>query len=153
MSLSTKHYLTRTSWLLCQALFFISLGLSSRTTLAQGTPNVTVAQDGSGNFRTVQAAIDAAPAAAAPYVIYIKNGKYKGKINVPAAKPFLQLVGESAGSVTLTFDDYASRPNPAGGTFDASGSASVTVAATDFSAFNITFENSAGADPNLFALP
>jgi pectin methylesterase-like acyl-CoA thioesterase len=114
---------------------------------------VTVAQDGSGNFRTVQAAIDAAPSASAtPYVIYVKNGKYKGKISVPATKPFLQLVGESVGSVTLTYDDYSTRANPTGGASSTGSSASTTVVATDFSAFNITFENSAGVNPDLFAV-
>jgi pectin methylesterase-like acyl-CoA thioesterase len=151
--LYTQQFSTRAHWLLCQALFFFGFVLSSQTSLAQGAPDVTVAQDGSANFKTVQAAIDAAPTArTSPYVIYIKNGKYKEKINAPATKPFLQLVGESVGGVTLTYDDYASKANPAGGTFDASSSASVKVAATDFSAFNITFENSAGANPNLFAL-
>lgn len=152
MPLYTRQNPPRAHWLLCQALLFIGLALGSRATLAQGTPNVTVAQDGSGTFKTIQAAIDAAPAATAPYVIYVKNGKYKEKISVPATKPFLQLVGENVGGVTLTYDDYAGKRNPAGGTFNAANSASVTVAAPDFSAFNITFENSAGVNPDLFAL-
>ncbi|TVT39428.1 T9SS type A sorting domain-containing protein [Hymenobacter setariae] len=152
MHLSTRRGPTRPSRLLRHALFFISLIFSSQAALAQ-TPDATVAQDGSGNFRLVQAAIDAAPAGrTTPYVIYIKNGKYKEKINTPATKPFLQLVGESVGGVTLTYDDYAGKTSPSGGTYSAGSSASVIVAATDFSAFNITFENSAGVNPDLFAL-
>jgi pectin methylesterase-like acyl-CoA thioesterase len=138
------------------ALCWLVLLLSGRAAWAQnGTPDVTVAKDGTGNFATVQAAIGAAPTGrTTPYIIYIKNGKYKEKINVPANKPFLQLVGESVGGVTLTYDDYSGKPNPAGGTFGTSNSASVTVLAADFSAFNVTFENTTGvnAGPQALAL-
>ncbi|RYY40130.1 MAG: T9SS type A sorting domain-containing protein [Chitinophagaceae bacterium] len=97
--------------------------------------NATVAKDGSGNYATVQAAIDAAPTnSATPWVIYIKNGKYREKITVPSNKPFIQLVGESVANVILYYDDPAV-------TLGTSGSASVTINATDFSALNITFAN------------
>jgi pectinesterase len=131
----------------------IGLLLGCAPAFAQGTPAVTVAKDGTGNFTTVQAALNAAPAGGtAAYVIYIKNGKYKEKINVPANKPFLQLVGESVGGVILTYDDYSGKANPAGGTFGTANSASVTVLAADFSAFNITFENTTGVNPGPQAL-
>jgi pectin methylesterase-like acyl-CoA thioesterase len=100
--------------------------------------NVTVAKDGTGNYTTVQAAIDAAPTAqTAPYVIYIKNGKYREKITIPSTKPFIQLVGESVANTILYYDDPAT-------VLGTSGSASVTVNATDFSAMNITFANTYG---------
>ncbi|MBR9919375.1 MAG: T9SS type A sorting domain-containing protein [Bacteroidetes bacterium] len=56
--------------------------------------DVIVAQDGSGDFLTVQDAIDAAPSnATEPHVIYIKNGEYDEKIYIE--KPFLTFIGES----------------------------------------------------------
>ncbi|WP_165917234.1 pectinesterase family protein, partial [Flaviaesturariibacter aridisoli] len=102
--------------------------------------SVTVAKDGTGNYSTVQAAIDAyptgagAPTATTPYVIYIKNGRYREKIVIPSGKPFVQLVGESVANVILYYDDPAT-------VLGTSGSASLTVNATDFSAMNITFAN------------
>ncbi|KAA9332021.1 hypothetical protein F0P96_11045, partial [Hymenobacter busanensis] len=107
--------------------------------------DVVVAKDGSGNFTTVQAAINAAPTGRTTlYTIFIKNGKYKEKISVPANKPFLQLIGESVANTILTFDDGASNPLPGGGTVGTQNSASFSVNAPDFSALNITFENSYG---------
>ncbi|RYY12326.1 MAG: hypothetical protein EOO36_17650, partial [Cytophagaceae bacterium] len=141
----------RLGYALC---WLVLLLLGSRAASAQNSPpDVTVTKDGTGNFTTVQAAITAAPVGrTTPYVIYLKNGKYKEKINVPANKPFLQLVGESVGGVTLTYDDYSGKANPAGGTFGTSNSASVTVLAADFSAFNVTFENTTGVNPGPQAL-
>lgn len=129
-------------------LFVVCLSLSK--SFAQ---NVTVAQDGSGNFTTVQAAINAAPTnQTAPYIIYIKNGKYKEKINIPSNKPFLQLVGQSVANVIITWDDYSGKPNPAGGTFGTANSATFTVSAADFTAINITFENTTGDAPQALAI-
>lgn len=102
-----------------------------------------VAKDGSGNYTTVQAAIDAAAANSSTVItIYIKNGKYKEKITVPANKPNLQLVGESVANVILTYDDYAGRMLTCNSTVGTQNSASTTINANDFSAINVTFENS-----------
>lgn len=105
----------------------------------------TVAKDGSGNYTTVQAAIDAAPTGRTmPFTIFIKNGKYKEKISIPSSKPFIQLIGESAANTILTYDDYAGKATGCGTTVGTQNSASFSVNATDFAAVNITFENSYG---------
>jgi pectin methylesterase-like acyl-CoA thioesterase len=115
--------------------------------------DVTVAKDGSGNFTTVQAAIDAAPTGrTTAYTIFIKNGKYREKISLPSNKPFLFLVGESVANTILSWDDYSGKPNPAGGTFGTSNSASVTFNAVDCGALNITFENTTGDAPQALAI-
>jgi pectin methylesterase-like acyl-CoA thioesterase len=107
--------------------------------------DLVVAQDGSGNYSTVQAAINAAPTGqTVPYTIYIKNGKYKEKITIPSNKPFLQLIGESVANVVLTYDDYAGRMLTCNTTVGTQNSASFTVNANDFAALNITFENAFG---------
>lgn len=109
------------------------------------TPNVTVAKDGSGQYTTIQAAIDAAPTGrTTPYIIYIKNGKYKEKVSIPSNKPFIHLVGESVANTIITWDDYSGKPNPAGGTFGTSTSATVTISSNDCFVANITMENSTG---------
>ena len=107
--------------------------------------DLIVAKDGSGNYTTVQAAINAVPAnLSAPYTIFIKNGRYKEKITIPSNKPFIQLTGESVANTILTYDDYASKLVSCGTTVGTQNSASFTVNATDFAATNITFENNFG---------
>ncbi|MGI4863519.1 MAG: pectinesterase family protein [Janthinobacterium lividum] len=107
--------------------------------------DVTVAQDGTGNFTTIQAAVTAAPASrTAVYTIYIKDGIYAEKVTVPSTKPFLQFVGQSVANTILTWHDDNTTPNGAGGTLGTGGSGSIVVNATDFSALNMTFVNSYG---------
>jgi pectinesterase len=123
----------------------VSIPLSGIASTVPTGISVIVAQDGSGNFTTVQAAIDAAPAnATSAYVIFIKNGKYKEKIVVPANKPFIQLLGESVANTIITYNDGASNVLPGGGTVGTFNSYTLLVSANDFSALNITFENSFG---------
>jgi len=126
-------------WLLL--LLFIGCGFSSPLYAY----DLIVAKDGTGNYTTVQAAINAVPTGrTAAYTIFIKNGIYQEKITVPANKPFVQLVGESVANTILTWNDNANTPNGSGGTLGTGGSGSITVNATDFSALNITFVNSFG---------
>ncbi len=107
--------------------------------------DLIVSKDGSGDYATVQAAINAAPVnATSAFTIFIKNGEYYEKVNVPSNKPFITIVGESTQGVILTYDDYASKPLPGEGTVGTLNSASFTVNATDFTAINITFINSYG---------
>jgi PelA/Pel-15E family pectate lyase len=69
------------------------------TTLAQ---QVTVATDGSGNFRTIQAALNSLPATAAkPRTVYIKNGTYREKVSIDG-KANIVLKGQSEKGVILT---------------------------------------------------
>lgn len=128
-----------------QALPALFIFLSSFLGHALFANDLVVAQDGSGDYTTVQEAIDAAPTGQTEvFRIYIKEGIYKEKISIPSNKPFIQLVGESVANTILTYDDGASTPTPGGGTMGTQNSASFTVKAADFSAFNITFENSFG---------
>lgn len=104
---------------------------------------LVVAQDGSGDYATVQAAIDAVPVNNTnPVTIFIKDGIYKEVVTVPQNKPFITLLGESKEGTVLTYDNYAGRDNGVGGTLGTSGSASVYLRASDFRAENLTFENS-----------
>ncbi len=125
-------------------LFLISI-LFSLSLNAQ--INTTVAKDGSGNYTTLQAAIDAAPTnSVTPYVIYIKNGKYYEKINIPSNKPNLQIIGESVTKVMVYYDDYAGKPLTGGGTLGTQNSASVTINANDFVSVNVTYANTFNYD-------
>ena len=106
--------------------------------------NFVVAQDGSGDFTTVQAAINAVPdyRKAGPTLIYIKKGMYKEKIVIAESKQNVQLIGEDG--AVLTYDDYAQKPNIFGEGKGTSGSGSIYIFGPDFLAENITFENTSG---------
>ncbi len=108
--------------------------------------DATVDPTGAGGaYTTVQAAINAAPTGqTVAWTIFIKNGKYKEKINIPSNKPFMQLIGESVANVVLYYDDYASKMVTCNSTVGTQNSASFTVNANDFSALNITFANTYG---------
>lgn len=107
--------------------------------------DLIVAKDGSGTHTTVQSAIDAAPTGrTTPFIILIRNGKYKEKITIPSNKPFIQLIGESVANTILTYDDYAAKYTGCSSTLGTQNSASFSVNATDFAAANLTFENSYG---------
>ncbi|WP_185819479.1 pectate lyase [Salibacterium salarium] len=104
---------------------------------------LVVDQDGSGDFESVQDAIDAVPDDNTHEVIIsVKKGEYKEVIDVPANKPFITLSGESAEETIITYDNYAGKDNGVGGTIGTSSSATAFLNANDFKAENITFENS-----------
>ncbi len=107
--------------------------------------DIVVDANGTGNFTTVQAALNSvALLKTTETTIFIKNGVYKEKLEVVLNQNNITLIGESKEKVILTYDDYASKSNGAGGTIGTSGSASFIITANDFKARNITFENSSG---------
>ncbi len=106
---------------------------------------LTVAQDGKGDYKTVQAALDAIPEGNdKPTTIYIRNGIYKEVIVVDARKSFITLAGEDKNKTILTFDNHAGTRLPNGDTLNTWTCASFFVYGNDFSAENISFENNAG---------
>lgn len=115
--------------------------------LMEKVPDAVVAADGSGNYTTVQAAIDAAPEnATAYYYIYIKKGTYKEVVEVKQNKPYIYLVGEDREQTILIYDNYSGRPKPGGGTYGTADSRSFYVKGNNFVADNLTFANTAGMD-------
>jgi pectinesterase len=124
---------------------------SSRASPAGKT--LTVAMDGSGDFKTVQAAVDAVPEYNQErVVIRITPGRYKGKIKVPRNKPFVTFQGEDAKTTVLTNDWNARHIGPDGKEVGTGGSYSVQVDASDFVAEHVTFENTAGDTGQALAL-
>lgn len=112
---------------------------------AQQKHDFTVAKDGSGDFKTVQEAINAVPDLRKNRTtIFIKNGVYKEKLILPYTKTNLTFIGESVEKTILTHDDYAAKKNRFGEEMGTSGSSSFFVNGEGFIARNITFENSSG---------
>lgn len=103
-----------------------------------------VAQDGSGDFFTVQEAVNAVPdfRKNVRTTILVRKGTYKEKIIIPESKINISLIGEDG--TILTNDDFASKKNVFGENMGTSGSSSCYIYAPDFYAENITFENSSG---------
>jgi pectinesterase len=121
------------------------LGLSTCIACAQAPAHITVAADGSAQYTSIQAAIDAVPdMRKAETVIFIKKGTYREKIVVPESKPMLTLVGEDAAQTIIVWNNYASKKNIFGEEMGTSGSATMYVFAPDFTAANLTIQNDAG---------
>lgn len=106
--------------------------------------DIIVAQDGSGDFTTVQEAVNSVPdfRKKARTTILVKKGEYKEKLIIPPTKINLSMIGEDG--AVITYDDYASKLNRFGDEKSTSGSASVYIYPPDFIAENITFANTAG---------
>lgn len=133
------------------SLFFI--GLLAQNLVAQQTypTTLTVAQDGSGNYKTIQEAVNSVRDLGQQRVqIFIKKGVYHEKLVIPSWKTALTLIGESPESTIITGNDYSGKPVPGGK--DAFGLAKystftsyvVLVQGNDVTLENLTIENTAG---------
>lgn len=72
--------------------------------------SVTVSQDGTGDYRTVQEAIDAVPLSnKCRTVIRVAPGVYKQPIYVPKTKNYITLVGLSPEATVLTWNNTATK--------------------------------------------
>lgn len=131
-----------------KALSIIVMIITSLSVMAQQKENydIIVAQDGTGDFKTVQEAFNAVPdyRKAGETRIFIRNGIYKEKLILAESKQNVTIIGESVEGTILTYDDYASKPNKFGENTGTSGSSSCYIYGPDFHAFNITFSNTAG---------
>lgn len=102
-----------------------------------------VAIDGSGDFRSIQEAINAAPCNSRETIlINVKAGTYKEVIRIGKNKSFIRLVGQGMDQTIITFDNYAGKLNDQGEKLGTGNSASVFIDGDDFVAEGITFENS-----------
>ncbi len=109
--------------------------------------DIVVALDGTGDVRSVQAAIDKVPDNnKSRIVIRIKPGVYAEQVRVPANKPYISFAGESAEKTLLTFKISNKE---AGST---SAAYAIYIGGHDFHAENITFENSFGTGSQAVAI-
>ncbi|MGB9459010.1 MAG: pectinesterase family protein [Bryobacteraceae bacterium] len=112
---------------------------------------VVVAQDGSGDYPTVQNAVDHAfdrvlAPTTARLIIEIRPGIYHERVRVPHDRPRVTFLGQDAQSTVIT---YGLGAKDVGGTFF---SATVDINADEFEAQNITFENSYGTGTQAVAI-
>lgn len=131
----------------------LSAALLCATILATAAPKpktpLIVAQDGSGDFTTIQEAVyavrDYTPV---PITIEVRNGVYHEKLVIPSWKCDIKIVGQNPDSTIITWGDYAYAPlNFYGqeikkmGTFRTH---TVLVGGNRITLENLTIENSAG---------
>ena len=105
-----------------------------------------VAADGSAKFKSVEEAIMSVPSGSRenPVIIHIAPGTYHELIYIQREKRFFKLVGDNATNTFLTYDLFAGITNAEGKPIGTFKTPSTTIDADDFSAENLTFENSAG---------
>lgn len=125
--------------------------LKSTKKKAEDKYKLVVAQDGSGDFTSIQEAINASKAF--PYqrvVINIKDGKYKEKVHIYSWNTHISLIGESKENTIITYDDYFDKINLGrNSTFHTS---TLLVEGNDFIAKNLTIQNTSGEVGQAIAL-
>lgn len=100
---------------------------------------LVVSRDGTGDFRTLQEAVESARAFMDYTVtIYVKNGVYKEKVIVPSWVENIDIIGEDRDKTIITYDDHANINKM--GTFR---TYTVKVEGSDITFRNLTIENNA----------
>ncbi|CAI0626781.1 unnamed protein product [Linum tenue] len=104
-------------------------------------PDIVVAQDGSGQFKTVNEAIKSiGPNYKTPFVIYIKAGVYNEQVIVPNALSGIMFIGDGPTKTKITGnknykEGYHTQDTP-----------TVAIMAPGFMAKDMGFENTAGPE-------
>lgn len=146
MIMATRRMSVRLSTIAAVACL---LFLARPAMAALKTIRVIVAADGSGDFTTIQRAIDHAPPEGdGRLIIAIRPGVYRQRLVVPQDRPRVTFVGlgESPSDTVITYNMSAQE---AGGTFVSS---TVNVQGRKFEARNVTFENTYGPGSQAVAL-
>ena len=116
--------------------------VTPRDTKGTHMRRIVVAVDGSGDFKTVQAAVDAVPEGAKDWTeILVKNGTYDGLVGLPAEKGKIILRGEDREETILQSSTFKPVVRPKDGKKYNKGDVTVTNAADDVILANLTVRN------------
>ena len=122
----------------------IAISLSANAASKYDNPDtIFVARDGTGEFRTIDEAIEVCRAFMDYHkVIFVKNGIYKEKLIIPQWLQNIEICGESAEKTIITYDDHANVKRPETGmpmgTFR---TYTLKIEANDITLKNLTIEN------------
>src|SRR5690349_19323248 len=106
---------------------------------------LVVAQDGTGNYKTVQEAFNAIPPNnKKPVLVFVKKGVYREKLYLDSMRNFVILEGEDKFTTILIWNDHTGKVSPSGDSINTRTSWSCKITADNFTARNITFGNDAG---------
>ncbi|KAI3468491.1 hypothetical protein Pfo_025154 [Paulownia fortunei] len=101
---------------------------------------VVVAQDGSGDFRTIDEALDVARRRAnGRFLIHLKEGTYHEYVDIPSDLKDITVIGDGIGKTVITGNKHAGLEG-----IDTFKSATFAVKGSGFIAQGITFRNTAG---------
>lgn len=150
----TKTKLTMKNLLLTSCMFLLSLFTSWEVSAQIGSADIIVAQDGSGDYLTIQPAINAVPNnSTEKTVIYIKNGLYDTeKLYIPREKQNITLIGENRTETIISYHTYncsnqgicPAEEYTKWSLDNMLTAATLTVDAAGFRAENLTVQNTAG---------
>lgn len=115
--------------------------------LIDDVPEIVVAKDGTGDYLTIQDAINACPDYDHGHIttIRIKAGTYEEMVTIPHNKFRLHIKGDGPEKTIITYGKYAKALWPdTDRTIGTSGSASVYVHSSYVTFEDLTIENSAG---------
>ncbi len=115
---------------------------------------ITVAKDASGDFNTIQEAVNSTRDLGPGEVeIFIKNGVYNEKLVIPTWKHQLTLIGESKDKVIIQNGDFSGKINPVTGEkFSTFTSSTVLVQGDDIHFKNISIKNTSCNEGQAVAL-
>ena len=141
---------TRRTFLSASGLLATTAPVGGRSTDAARVVRAVVAADGSGDFQTIQRAVDHVldhpPRDVAQVILDIRPGVYRERVKVPRDKARFTFSGRDAASTTISASMSAAA---AGGTFF---SPVVEVNGDGFEARNLTFENAFGVGSQAVAM-
>ncbi|KAL3648066.1 putative pectinesterase/pectinesterase inhibitor 41 [Castilleja foliolosa] len=131
----------------CQRIFNKTMGnrrlLQSSDDQIAVNDIVVVAKDGTGNFSSINDAVNVAPnntnGLNGYFLIYIKAGVYAEYVNIPKNKKYLMMLGDGINQTIITGNKSVGDGST---TFD---SGTFIVVSPNFLAVDITFRNTAGA--------
>jgi PelA/Pel-15E family pectate lyase len=126
-------------------IFFLIIGIFvAQHIAAQQNGMITVAQDGSGNFKTIQEAINSLPSAdhKTQRIIFIRKGTYNEKLFLE--KNFITLRGENPENTLITISQ--AREEWRCSNKDDYGTAAINLQGNDITLENLSFINSYGKD-------
>lgn len=123
-------------------IFFISI-ISFLFAGNEPYVTITVAQDGSGDFNSIQKAInsirDLGPAEA---LIVIRPGTYREKVVIPSSKHKITLAGENKETTIITNNDFSGKTDASNEKMTTFNSYTLLVMGDDITVRNLTVRNS-----------
>ena len=94
-------------------LIAVTLTVATQAKSYDNPDTIFVARDGTGEFRTIDEAIEVCRAFMDYHkVIFVKNGTYKEKLIIPQWLQNIEICGESKEKTIITYDDHANVKRP-----------------------------------------
>lgn len=130
-----------------KTLMLIFAALAQMAVMAAGPydnpDTLVVARDGTGQFRTVNEAVEVCRAFMEYHkVILVKSGTYKEKVVIPSWLDNIEILGEDVNTTVITYDDHANiRLESIGKGMGTFRTYTVKVEGNDITLKNITIEN------------